>query len=69
MKNNKVIWKYESKGNYGINQIRWDLITKKNNDQKPYHIHYNEFILPGEYNVILETENSVKNTLLKIYEK
>ena len=69
MNENKVIWKYESKGNYGINQIRWDLITKKNNDQKPYHIHYNEFILPGEYNVILETENSVNNTLLKIYEK
>ena len=69
MNNNKIIWKYESKGNYGINQIRWDLITKKNNDQKPYHIHYNEFILPGEYNVILETENSINNTVLKIYEK
>jgi len=69
MNDNKVVWKYESEGNYGINQIRWDLITKKNNDQKPYHIHYNEFILPGEYNVILETENSVNHTLLKIYEK
>ena len=42
---------------------------QKNNNQKPYHIHYNEFILPGEYNVILETKNSVNNTLLKIYEK
>jgi len=52
----KVIWEHSDVGQKGLNQYRWDLILKQNNNQRPYHIHYNEFIDSGIYTLILQTD-------------
>ena len=67
--NNKTIWELNSNGNYGINQYRWDLIIKRVNNQNPYFIHFNEYILPGEYKMILKTKDSTSENIFNIYEK
>jgi hypothetical protein len=35
----------------GFNQFRWDLIVKKVESPQPYFVHYDEFALPGEYEI------------------
>ena len=66
--NNEIIWKYSDEGNKGLNQYRWDLILSKNENQNPYHIHYNKFIKEGEYILILETEDTTHERKLIINE-
>jgi len=66
--NNKEIWQINGTGKKGINQIRWDLIIEKNNNQNPYHIHYNKFISAGNYNLVLETENLILEEKISINE-
>ena len=65
---NEIIWKYLGEGNKGLNQYRWDLILSKNQNQNPYHIHYNKFIEKGEYILILETDNITHERKLIINE-
>ncbi len=38
-------------GKQGFNQFRWDLIVKRVDSPQPYFIHYDEFALPGEYEI------------------
>jgi len=49
--NDSTIWTTEFEAKHGFNQIRWDLVTKKNKSQLPYFIRYNEFIKPGDFNL------------------
>ena len=37
----------------GLNQFRWDLVTKENESNLPYFIHYKEYLGAGDYRVIL----------------
>lgn len=65
---NKEIWRMNGSGKKGINQFRWDLITEKNNSQKPYYIHFNKFISSGNYKLILKTENVILEEKITINE-
>jgi len=65
---NKEIWRMDGSGKKGINQFRWDLITEKNNSQKPYYIHFNKFISSGNYKLILKTENLILEEKITINE-
>ena len=44
-----ILWSTEFEAKYGFNQIRWDLVTKKNKSPLPYFVQYNEFIKPGNF--------------------
>ena len=68
MKKNKIIWRYESEGRKGINQIRWDLILNKIDSNQPYYIHFNKFIDPGRYYLLLETDNTKSKVEFNVYE-
>ena len=68
MKKNKIIWRYESEGRKGINQIRWDLILNKIDSNQPYYIHFNKFIDPGRYNLLLKTDNTKSKVEFNVYE-
>jgi hypothetical protein len=54
-----ILWSTEFEVKFGFNQIRWDLITKKNNSPHPYFIHYDEFIKPGDYKLLINN-NRIK---------
>ncbi len=63
----KIIWEMSDHGSKGINQFRWDLIINKNNNQNPYHIHYNKFITEGDYEVFLKTNDNFDKEKITIY--
>ena len=67
-KEEDTIWQINKLGKKGINEFRWDLIVKKNNSQKPYHIHFNKFILAGNYTLILKTESTFDSLEIDINE-
>jgi len=48
-----ILWSTEFEAKYGFNQIRWDLITKKNKSPLPYFVQYNEFIKPGNFKLVI----------------
>jgi photosystem II stability/assembly factor-like uncharacterized protein len=52
--NNQPIWSKEIDGKTGINQYRWDLITQKEESDKPYFVHYNKFVKQGDYLMVLK---------------
>ena len=47
----KTVWTKKLMGKQGFNQFRWDLVTKKVKSMRPYFIHYNNFALPGIYEI------------------
>ena len=58
-KEENIIWQIDQLGKKGINEFRWDLITEKSDNQKPYYIHFNKFILAGNYTLILKTVSNI----------
>ena len=64
----EVLWELNGFGKEGLNQIRWDLILEKNNNQRPYHIHFNKFINAGNYTLILKTDDNIHNIEIDINE-
>jgi hypothetical protein len=52
-----LIWSIAMDASKGFNQYRWDLITKRVESDSPYFVHYNQFIEPGVYKVILMTSD------------
>ena len=56
---NKAIWQTEIKAHLGMNQFRWDLVLKRVESDMPYFIHYDKYIIPGDYKVKLETSMDV----------
>lgn len=51
-KSNQSVWTTSIDGKKGINEYRWDLITQKEESDKPYFVHYNKFVKPGDYTMI-----------------
>ena len=53
IKGSKIVFEKLIEGKTGLNQFRWDLLTKENNSDSPYFIHYKEYLATGEYKVKL----------------
>jgi photosystem II stability/assembly factor-like uncharacterized protein len=53
-------------GKKGLNQVRWDLVTKINDSPEPYFINYREFVPAGEYEVRLTGEGIDLRARLKV---
>ncbi len=65
-----LIWSTSQSATVGLNQFRWDLITQKTESNSPYFIHYNKFIEPGEYTVVLTQadQSFMRELVVKKYE-
>ena len=50
----QLVWSREYQAAPGFNQFRWDLVVKRVASKLPYFIHYDHFILPGRYKIILK---------------
>ena len=59
-------WKTDMEANPGINQFRWDLITERVTSDSPYFVHYDKFIKPGEYKVLLKTSDMTREEKLVV---
>ena len=62
----KVIWEKTGHGFKGLNQIRWDLVIENSDNQSPYFIHYNKYILSGEYDLYLKTDDSIEKVKISV---
>ncbi|MEA1876128.1 MAG: hypothetical protein U9N86_04640 [Bacteroidota bacterium] len=51
----------ELQGNQGINQFRWDLVTRQTDNGSPYFIHFKQYLKAGQYKVKLEGESFVSD--------
>ena len=49
----KEIWSKALEGTAGINDYRWDLVVNKTTSDYPYYVHYDQFIEPGNYTMLL----------------
>lgn len=49
----QLVWSREYQAVPGFNQFRWDLVVERVASKLPYFIHYDQFISPGRYKIIL----------------
>ena len=47
-------------GERGLNQFRWDLVTKTTESLAPYFINYKTFLRSGKYRIQLESAGDFK---------
>ncbi|HEC43312.1 MAG TPA: hypothetical protein ENI20_10830 [Bacteroides sp.] len=50
---NELVWSTRLDGQEGFNEIRWDLIYKREDSDQPYFIHYETFLESGSYSMQL----------------
>lgn len=50
---NKEVWKHSEEGKKGLNEYRWDLITKRQDSDQPYFTEYETYIKAGNYTMVL----------------
>ncbi|MFQ6070435.1 MAG: WD40/YVTN/BNR-like repeat-containing protein [Candidatus Aminicenantales bacterium] len=62
----KTVWARQFSGRRGFNQIRWDLVVERVKSPLPYFIHYDRFIKPGIYDLILRGEGFELKQKLKV---
>lgn len=48
-KDGRALWNKELEAKSGLNQYRWDLVTRTTESNLPYFIHHNEYISEGDY--------------------
>jgi photosystem II stability/assembly factor-like uncharacterized protein len=60
--NEKLIWEKSIIAKKGLNQFRWDLVTKTEKSDLPYFVDYKKYIQPGNYMFFLKTS---KKTIKK----
>jgi len=58
-KDNKVVWTTTLLGQKGLNEYRWDMIVKKEESNKPYFVHYDQYLEAGNYTLLLSDGTSV----------
>jgi photosystem II stability/assembly factor-like uncharacterized protein len=68
-KKRKTVWTKKLMGKQGFNQFRWDLVTKKADSMRPYFIHYNNFALPGIYEIQVVGEGITLKGALTIIDR
>ncbi len=56
---NKVVWTTTLQGQKGFNEYLWDMIVKKEESNKPYFVHYDQYLEAGNYTLVVfdGTEN------------
>jgi len=52
------LWSTKIKAQPGFNQFRWDMVIKHVQSMQAYFIHYDRFIPPGKYKILLEGEGT-----------
>ena len=55
----KELWTTAINGLKGMNQYRWNLITRKQTSDSPYFVHYDQFIEAGTYLLRLSTGDEI----------
>ncbi|MCG8378534.1 MAG: hypothetical protein MI865_03550, partial [Proteobacteria bacterium] len=61
-----LIWDYKYAATAGFNEIRWNLITESVQSDYPYFIHYDKFIEPGSYQVLLKCSSGILEEQLTV---
>ena len=61
-----IIWSTSIHGKKGLNQYRWNLITKEENSDLPYFIHYKSYIKKGEYNLVLKNSEGILRKKMRV---
>ena len=64
-----IIWTKSVNGKKGINQYRWNLITKEEKSDLPYFIHYKSYIKRGEYNLLLKNSEGILTKKVKVIDE
>ena len=64
-----IIWTTSVNGQKGINQYRWNLITKEETSDLPYFIHYKSYIKKGEYNLLLKNSEGILTKKIKVIDE
>lgn len=64
----EMVWGRPIKAGKGLNQLRWDMITKRAESPLPYFIHYEQYIKPGAYQVELKTADGTVRQALEVLE-
>jgi len=54
-----IIWTKSITGKKGLNQFRWNLVTKEESSDLPYFIHYKTYINEGDYTLLLENSEGI----------
>ncbi|MBK9491948.1 MAG: hypothetical protein IPO07_26475 [Haliscomenobacter sp.] len=54
----KILWKTTVNGQKGFNQVRWDLVTSRQNSDYPYFVHYERFLAAGAYQMVLSADGN-----------
>ncbi|MBK9256079.1 MAG: hypothetical protein IPM42_11360 [Saprospiraceae bacterium] len=52
-KENNVFRTTTSQGQKGFNEYRWDMIVKKEESNKPYFVHYDQYLEESNYTLVL----------------
>jgi len=55
----QAIVSFNLEGKKGLNQFRWDLMTKSRKSSRPYFINYKSYLEAGEYLLRLKTANGL----------
>lgn len=63
-----IIWSTSIKGKKGLNQYRWNLITKEETSDLPYFIHYKSYIQKGDYNLVLKNSEGIIRKKISVIE-
>ena len=64
-----IIWTTSFKGKKGLNQYRWNLITKEDTSDLPYFIHYKSYIQKGEYNLLLKNSEGILRKKIRVIDQ
>jgi len=64
-----IIWTKSIIGKKGLNQFRWNLITKEETNDLPYFIHYKTYINEGEYNILLENSEGILRKKIRVIDE
>lgn len=63
------IWQKDIKAHSGLNQYRWDLVTKEVSSDMPYFIHYQNYIRQGNYFFSIEIDGELLTQPLKVVDQ
>ena len=65
--NEELIWEKNIIAKKGLNQFRWDLVTKTEHSNLPYFVDYKKYIQPGTYTFYLKTPQKIiqQNLIIK----
>ena len=65
--NNELLWEKTIIAKKGLNQFRWDMVTKTQDSDLPYFVDYKKYIQPGDYSFSIKVPNKTikKNIYIK----